>query len=257
MDKNNQELEVMEMQNTGLTVQDEGPRGFDDDDAEDVIIPRIKVIQDLSPERKEKKASEGDLLNSLTKEILNGKNFIPVFKYDNNIKWRDRSLGGGIECRSVDGKVGQDMEGLCKNCAKCGMNKFDNTKKGADAAPLCTAYFNFFGFIEGEHVPMVLSFSKTYYNEGKKMYSMAKFRMQDMWNFKYAIKTKLQSKNDNSWYIIMTDPAGATSTEDRAFALELYKMFKNTEFKADLEEGTSSSESEHTMTVDEDMASEF
>jgi hypothetical protein len=214
-------------------------------------------VQDLSPERKEKIASEGDLVNSLTKDILNGKSFIPVFKYDNNIKWKDRSLGGGIECRSMDGKTAQDSEGQCLNCAQCGLNKFDNTKKGKDAAPLCTSYFNFFGFIEGEHVPIVLSFAKTDYNEGKKMYSMAKFRMQDMWNFKYAISSKKTSKNDNEWYIKLANPAGPSSEEDRAFALELYKMFKNTELKVDLEEGTSSESNPNSIEIDQSMQGEF
>ena len=60
------------------------PMGFEDEEAGDVIIPRVKVIQTLSPERKEKQADEGDIINSLTKEKLNGKVFIPAFKFNNN-----------------------------------------------------------------------------------------------------------------------------------------------------------------------------
>ena len=63
------------------------PMGFEDEDNGDVIIPRVKVIQTLSPERKEKIADEGDIINSLTKEKLNGKVFIPVFKFNNNVLW--------------------------------------------------------------------------------------------------------------------------------------------------------------------------
>ena len=73
------------------------PMGFEDEDAGDVIIPRVKVIQTLSPERKDKIAEEGDIINSLTKEKLNGRVFIPVFKFNNNVWWKDRSEGGGIQ----------------------------------------------------------------------------------------------------------------------------------------------------------------
>lgn len=247
----------MREQNNQIANQVNKPRGFEDEGDNDVIIPRVKVVQDLSPERKEKVASEGDLVNSLTKDILNGKAFIPVFKFDNNIKWRDRSLGGGIECIARDGKMGQMNDGTCKNCAVCRLNEFDNTKKGKDAQPLCTKYLNFFGFIEGEHVPIVLSFTKTYYNEGKKMYSMAKFRMQDMWNFKYMIGTKKASKNDNEWYILTATPGGASDLEDRAFAEELYMMFKGKDFMADLNENESGNTQSSTMEVDQSMADEM
>ena len=54
---------------TNLTTQEtEAPMGFEDEDSGDMIIPRIKVIQTLSPERKEGTASEGDIINSLTKD---------------------------------------------------------------------------------------------------------------------------------------------------------------------------------------------
>ena len=42
--------------------------GFEETDVKDIVIPRIKVIQALSPERIDGIASEGDILNSLTQE---------------------------------------------------------------------------------------------------------------------------------------------------------------------------------------------
>ena len=52
--------------------------GFEETKAEDIIVPRIKVINALSPERQDKVAEEGDILNSLTQEKLNGRKFIPI-----------------------------------------------------------------------------------------------------------------------------------------------------------------------------------
>jgi len=221
-------LVAQQAQQAALAAQSEAPMGFEDEEAGDIIIPRVKVVQTLSPERKDKLANEGDIINSLTKERLNGKIFVPVFKFNNNIDWKDRAEGGGIQCIARDGKIGERSNGSQVLCASCRRCEFDNTKQGKEALPKCTKYINFFGFFAGERMPIILSFAKTNYNEGKKLYSLAKVTMQNMWNYGYALNEKLMAKNGNEWYIIVTTPAGATNEEDRAFALELYKSFRST-----------------------------
>lgn len=204
-----------------------GPMGFEDEESDDVIIPRVKVIQTLSPERKEKIAEEGDIINSLTKEKLNGKKFIPVFKFNNNVWWKDRSDGGGIQCMARDGRVGQTSDGTMIMCQQCRRCEFDNTKQGREAIPTCTKYINFFGFFEGERAPIILSFSKTSYNEGKKLYSLAKVTMQNMWNYGYTLTEKLMAKGNNEWYVPVMTAAGPTNDEDREFAYNLFMMYRN------------------------------
>ena len=222
------EKELVAQQQAELASQVEAPMGFEDEDAGDMIIPRVKVVQTLSPERKDKQANEGDIINSLTKERLNGKTFVPVFKFNNNIDWKDRADGGGILCIARDGKVGEKSDGTQVMCASCRRCEFDNTKQGKEALPKCTKYINFFGFFAGERMPIILSFAKTNYNEGKKLYSLAKVTMQNMWNYGYILNEKLMAKNGNEWYIATATPAGATGEDDRAFALELYKSSRNT-----------------------------
>ena len=58
-------------------------------------------------------------------------------------------------------------------------------------------------------------------------------------------KEKLMAKNGNEWYIATVTPAGATNEEDRAFALELYKSFRNTiqDVNFDVEDTSSESTS--------------
>ena len=203
------------------------PMGFEDEESDDVIIPRVKVIQALSPERKDKIADEGDIINSLTKEKLNGKKFIPVFKFNNNVWWRDRANGGGIQCIARDGKVGRTSDDTIVMCAQCRRCEFDNTKQGRDAVPTCTKYINFLGFFEGERFPIILSFSKTCYNEGKKLYSLAKVTMQNMWNFGYKLTEKMMAKGGNEWFVPVMTAAGPTSEEDREFAHQLFMAYRN------------------------------
>ncbi len=234
---------VVKEETTELVNQTGMPLGFEDDDANDMIIPRVKVIQTLSPERKDKIANEGDIINSLTKEKLNGKVFIPVFKFNNNIWWRDRSDGGGIRCIARDGKFGTMSDGTNLVCASCKRCEFDNTKQGKESLPTCTKYINFFGFFAGERMPVILSFAKTSYNEGKKLYSLAKVTMQNMWNYGYALNEKLQAKGGNEWFICVPTPAGATEESDREFGLSLYKAYRNSiqNLEYDMEENTSAS----------------
>lgn len=248
--------EVAEQKSAAVSTQVEAPMGFEDEEPDDMIIPRIKVIQTLSPERKDKLAEEGDIINSLTKEKLNGKVFIPVFKFNNNVDWRDRAEGGGILCIARDGKVGEKSDGTKVMCASCKRCEFDNTKQGKEAIPKCTKYINFFGFFAGERAPIILSFAKTSYNEGKKMYSLAKVTMQNMWNYGYTLNEKLQAKNGNEWYIIVAAPNGATSEEDRQFGLNLYQMYRNSlsEMNFDMDDNTTEASSGPAIDVN---ATEF
>ena len=219
--------EIMEKKADEMVLQEGTPMGFEDEETDDVIIPRVKVIQTLSPERKDKLADEGDIINSLTKERLNGKMFVPVFKFNNNVWWKDRADGGGINCLARDGRVGTLSDGTTQMCSVCRRCEFDNSKQGKEAVPTCTKYINFFGFFAGERMPIILSFSKTCYNEGKKLYSLAKVTMQNMWNYGYTLNEKLLSKGNNEWYVPVMTAAGPTDEADREFALALFKAYRN------------------------------
>ena len=219
--------ELMKNDPNELAMQNGAPMGFEDEDTGDVIIPRVKVCQTLSPEVRAKEAEEGDIINSLTKEKLNGKTFVPVFKFNNNVWWRERSEGGGIKCIARDARVGNLSDGSTLMCAQCCRCEFDNSKQGKEALPTCTKYINFFGFFAGERMPIILSFSKTCYNEGKKLYSLAKVTMQNMWNYGYAMNAKLMAKGGNEWYVPVMTAAGPTDEADREFALALFKAYRN------------------------------
>lgn len=220
--------EELMKQGTTKLAESSTPLGFEDDSMDDLIIPRIKIMQALSPEVQDQKARVGDIVNSLTLERLNDKVFIPVCKFNNHVYWRDRSEGGGIICRAADGKMGQMEDGSTKYCAQCRLCEFDNSKQGREALPKCTKYINFLGFFADDMMPIILSFAKTNMAEGKKMYSMAKVSRQNIWNFGYKLVSKEKTKNNNRWYIIDPVSNGQTSDDVRQIGMELYKQFAGT-----------------------------
>ncbi|MNU34846.1 hypothetical protein D3C71_234310 [compost metagenome] len=258
MSKEEQAKQVAEVQETETQIQTqvEAPMGFEDEDASDLIIPRIKVINALSPERKDKLADEGDIINSLTKDKLNGKIFIPIYKFTNVILWKDRADGGGIAAISHDGKIMVPTDGSAPYPVGK-LADFDNTKTGKDAQPTHVKYINFFGFIEGERMPIILSFAKTNYAEGKRMYSLAKVSMKNMWANGYKLESKLMKKAANEWFNIVVVPNGPTSVEDQAFALEMYKMFRNSQLNFDVEDTSGASEPQPGATDEQLKDAEF
>ena len=136
--------------------------------------------------------------------------------------------------------MGEASDGTTLMCASCKRCEFDNTKQGKEALPKCTKYINFFGFMEGERMPVILSFAKTSYNEGK-LYSLAKVTMQNMWNYGYILNEKIQAKGGNEWFICVPSPAGATDEADRNFGLNMYQMYRNSiqNVKFDMDESAS------------------
>lgn len=210
-------------------------QGFEEAKSEDIIIPRVKVVNALSPERVDGIAQEGDVIDSLSQVSVKGKKFIPIKVYYSNIHWNpDRDdENNRIFCRSFDGTAGEDSEGNCYSCKACGKNRFDNTKTGKEAQPQCTSYINFLGFFAGEYMPVVLSFSKTNYNEGKKMLSVAMSLRKSIWSYSYIIDSKQVTKGKNKWYNITVTLSEPTSDSDKLIAAEIYKQYHATQIKTD------------------------
>ena len=230
-----EETKMATTQPTAIAAQTE-VHGFEESRAEDQLIPRIKVINALSPERVDGICQEGDVINSLTQEDVRGKRFIPIKQYYSNIEWNpDRGAETRIFCRSGDGRIGVNDEGSV-SCEHCGKNKFDNSKSGRDAQPTCTAYMNFLGFFEDNPMPVVLSFSRTNYNEGRKLLSIAKSMRQSIWNFAYSLDTKKVTKDRNTWFTPVVSMVGQTTAEERTLAAEMFKAFEGQSINADYEE---------------------
>lgn len=78
-------------------------RGSEDVTARDIILPRIDVIQALSPQLKKSEAvyiedaEQGDIFNTVSGQLYGNEiTFIPVVFKREYIIWQDRKLGGGF-----------------------------------------------------------------------------------------------------------------------------------------------------------------
>jgi len=85
--------EIVKTQEGSLMQADKEQRGFESGvDQQDLIIPRAKLIQALSPEMQDglPGIKIGAIINSLTKEPL-PEEFIPIFSFKNYIRFNPRS----------------------------------------------------------------------------------------------------------------------------------------------------------------------
>ena len=81
-------------------IKDSG-RGQEGVGTEDVLLPRITLLQQLSPQINKKKpeyvegAEAGMMMNSVTKELYDEIEIVPVFFRKEWVIWKDRDAGGG------------------------------------------------------------------------------------------------------------------------------------------------------------------
>lgn len=232
-------------------------RGFEDEQEGDLIMPRAKMLQGLSPELNDDNLADlnlkpGMLLNSLTYEVL-PEFFIPIFKFNSKVLWIPREVGGGMACRALDGLSGtvadntkfgrynkekkefydiQKVEnGQVIQCKDCQWSKWDG-----DVPPVCTASMNFLSLYDGCEFPLVNSFVNTSFKSGKKLYSLCKMRPGDMFAFKYRIKPTRKTNEKGTFFVAEIYPGGRSNEVEYKFAEQLYSMFKGKDIKFHEEE---------------------
>jgi hypothetical protein len=85
-----------------LKAQAEGNRGSENVGTEDLVIPRLEVIQAISPEVTAGQAEyieaarPGMLMNSVTKRLFSEAFIVPVYFHKLWLVWKDRKQGGGF-----------------------------------------------------------------------------------------------------------------------------------------------------------------
>lgn len=198
-------------------------RGFEEEtQKEDLIIPRAKLLQALSPEvvERPKDYQPGMIINSLTKTILPSE-FIPIFKFTNWIRFNPRNPKdpafnnqfepGAIIWRSNDP---YDMKVISEGAF------------GANGErPLASKFINFFSYFPGLPMPIIVSFANTSFKAGKQLISLAKFSGGDMFSRKYKLNSK-QSKNAlGTFFVLNVEPGEAVSGDDYKHAESLWEEF--------------------------------
>lgn len=163
-------------------------RGIKKIDKEDQMIPRIKIMQGLSPEVQDGIATYGDLVNSLTKEVYGKETIVvPIDWWVARIYWKDRKEGGGIMCRAFDGIQGT-VNGACVSCPH---KEWTTGENGKQIPSACVKIFNVLCSIVKEKPELIVaSFLKTSFKAGKEWINVMNYKNVDLFNYQYKLYTE-------------------------------------------------------------------
>lgn len=120
---------------------------------EDLVIPRLTVLQGLSPEVQDGLGKPGSLfVTSINRELGKEVEIIPLMRNRSRIRWSPRSEGKGIKCRSTDAVTGVgEPGGTCKTCPQAQWT--------GNNAPSCDLFENVFVVLRQDADWFPLSFS--------------------------------------------------------------------------------------------------
>ena len=222
-------------------------RGAENVGHEDLIIPRLEVVQSLSPARDKSHADfiegaeEGMLYNSVTRELYGEEVMVvPAMYVKEWLVWKDRKKGGGFR-----GAFPSEAQA---NAAIAALDGDDNPEEfeAMDTGQMyCLLLLS-----SGEVQQIVVSMAKTKMKVARKWNSLIALSGDDSFARAYKISSVQEAnKKNEKYYNLHVAPAGFVAEAIYIAAEKLYETVKAGGVKADTsgqapETGVSSSSSE-------------
>jgi hypothetical protein len=119
---------------------DAGGEGLENVNRDDIVLPRLAIMQTVSPQVADGTSRPGHIVNTVTGEDYGSTlRFFALISYTSRVQWASRQLNSEIECQSRDGIHGSmtDARHNHGKCAGCPLAEWTD-----DQAPLCTEFRN-------------------------------------------------------------------------------------------------------------------
>ena len=195
----------------------ESSKGQENVTADDLTIPRLGLVQDLSPQRKPNKpeyiegADSGMLFNNVTSQLY-GKdiNFVPVYFRKEWCIWRLQSSGGGFMGAWPTEKDAQEV---------FAEREFDHEYEIVDMAQ----HFGMVIHADQRPEEIVISMSKSKLKVSRQLNTMVKMAGGDRFSRVYKISAvEDQNKEGQDYYNFGVAPIGYVSEPVYALAEVMY-----------------------------------
>ncbi len=191
VDGDNQETGIVPVEEGQASVQLANFSNSVDFGSEDIVIPRIKLAQQMTAEVVEGSAKFGQW-------ILTGYDAADELTVVPLLFARNRSLrddAGAVLCRSTDGAFGVGDPG--GECAKCPMTQWKENASGANFPPPCVFSYNYICYVVEYGAMGMMEFKRTSMNAGKTVNTICAQR--GIGNFALKLKST-QSKSKKGTY---------------------------------------------------------
>jgi hypothetical protein len=217
-------------------------------DSTDILIPKLLAMQGLSKYVAAEKAQMGDIVNSVTGEVLGGKkeaiNFIPLKVFKTWVRYKyEKNSPMYIGTEEAKGQTYQWEEEI-------GGVKFRNDQ-----------VLNFYVMLEKDltkpfALPYVLAFRRTSYTAGKKLntqFEVSKASGIPPFMQTYALTTTKQQNDQGTFYTFDITPGKPTDAKFIPSIEKTFKLLVGAAIKvddSDIVEETSKTTSKKTSTAD-------
>ena len=195
-------------------------RGSEGVGMDDVTIPRLDVLQDLSPQIKKNKpeyiedAEPGMLWNTVTNELYGNKvQFVPVFYRKEFVIWKDINAGGGF--RGAHETKQEAVNALME-------------LEDAENCDIVDTGQQFGLIVDGDSVQeVVMSMSKSKNKVNRQLNSMIKIRGGDRFSTAYEVRAvEDQNAAGQDYWNMAVKPLGYVNQDIFRRAEKLYEAVK-------------------------------
>lgn len=212
MDKNDAGTAVVERETGAVLAErptwlkDGQKRGSENVTHKDMVIPRLEIVQALSPCKNKNKpeyiegAEEGMLYNSVTRELYGTSvTVVPCYFLKEWLIWKDRKKGGGFR-----GAFATEAE------AKAAIKAFDKDDDPADFEAMDTnQHFCLLILPNGKVQQIVLSMSRSKMKVSRRWNSLIQLSEDDSFAKAYDIEVVSETnKNNEDYYNWKVSPKG-------------------------------------------------
>ena len=201
-------------------------RGSENVTHEDIVIPRLEIVQSLSPARDKNDdgyiegAEEGHLFNTLTRNLY-GESVIvvPVDFFKQYLVWKDRKAGGGFRGAF---NTRAEAEARVEEAVEAGDDRRDDLDIIDTDQHIAMVVHS-----DGSTEEVAMSMARSKKKISRQLNSMVRMRGGDRFSSAYYLET-YQDENDNGdkYQNYRFKPAGYVSDELHEKALALYKAMK-------------------------------
>lgn len=212
---------VMFAQETPSYIAQNTARGSEEVRSSDMVLPRLEIVQALSPIKEtNEEAKEGLLFNSVTQEVIGDvAYFVPVYYRMEFLVWKDQKKGGGF-FGSFNSR--QAAEARVQEAVSAGENPDDleivdtPVQYGIRITPS--------GFSE----QIVISMAKTKAKVSRKWNAMIQIAGGDRFSRVYKLSSfRDENSKGQKFYNFTVQPAGFAPEKVYREAERLYEVFKN------------------------------
>lgn len=200
------------------------PQGLPEAPAGELIIPRAKLLQALSPEIVDgmEGLRPGMIISNITKEVLPAE-FSPFFFFRCWTKFNPRKQDdphfdknlepGAFVWSSFDENDPRVIEG-----EKFGAN---------DEKPEVTKFLSFMGRFANYDMPVIVSFSSTSLRAGKQLLTQLRFGKpgEPIWAKRFKLTGRKETTKGFNYFVLDVVPAGKTPDDEMAICADWFQMY--------------------------------